>query len=1010
MIIIETKAAVRNRQSSRPYSVWSVPSPETGLLGYEATSPGNGGARAFNGRLQLRITPKFRLPDGCTFFTAGSCFAREIELALHLAGQAVRSWHPGLDLPGELFHRYNTFSIINDFEFAAGRAYDEANVVAAGDKGYTDFTGYGTWPTAEETIRNRRRVIDIHRNAQTADAVIITLGLVEAWFDRTTGTYLNTSPYNLFHRQADRFELRITDYAENRAAALRLLDYLRSVNPAVKVVLTVSPVPFSDTFSGQDVVVANTYSKAVLRSVAQDLAHELDFVDYFPSYEIVMLSDPSLAWLPDRRHVQREHVGHIVSEFMAAYLDVAGAVDVPASAVPAIPDHPEPAASVDGSALAVPLDPPQAAPLATVDRAANAPGNPADDIEAILASRLFDPHFYKQQLQGRGLEAGGDLIRHYVLEGEAGGLLPLRLFDPAYYRTDAGALCPAGSAMAHYVRDGWRLGLRTHPLFDSAYYNLQNPDVPEAGVNPLFHYLHYGGLEGRRPNPLFHSWLYVTAVPALRDTKEDPLSHYLRVGWTEGLNPHPLFDTGHYLSRYPDVAAAGVNPLLHFVVTGLAEGRNPNALFAPAAFRLSGADPYRLTEADMPAMEAACRGPRPPEEDHAALQAEIARRRGRTLAAGSAPGGPQDHAPAPRVIAFYLPQFHPIPENDRNWGEGFTEWRNVRQARPNFPGHDQPRRPGEFGYYDLRTPGVMERQAALAQQYGIHGFCFYWYWFNGKKPLAMPLERLRDTRSPDMPFCLCWANEPWTRKWAGGDEVIHDHAYSDDDDARHAAELARYLTDPRYIQVAGAPLLLIYRADVLPGLPGYLDRLRALLRGAGVERVHLAMVESGEFAWAGRDARPLGFDSSVEFPPHGGSGILPPLPDMLNPAFAGAIFDYRETVLRYATAPLPPYPRWRTVMAAWDNTARYQDTPAIFMNATPGGYRAWLESAVRDVQEGWPADERLVFVNAWNEWGEGTVLEPDARWGRAYLEATRDALADAGTALPGNARSIAGAA
>jgi SAM-dependent methyltransferase len=629
------------------------------------------------------------------------------------------------------------------------------------------------------------------------------------------------------------------------------------------------------------------------------------------------------------------------------------------------------------------------------------------DAEAIRMAGLFDPAFYQQQLDERSLQAGPDPILHYVETGEALGLLPHRLFDPAYYRAASGGVCLVGPALAHFIREGSRLGLRTHPLFDAGYYNTHNPDIPQAGMNALFHYLNFGGLEGRRPHPLFHSWLYIQGAPRLRDTKEDPLSHYLRGGWREGRNPHPLFDTAYYLARYPDVAAAGVNPLVHFVIAGLAEGRRPNPLFSPEAFRLSGADQPRLTEAGVAAMDAACRTQRMPAEDHAVLQAEVARRRGRTAVAGSLPGNigivseeaGKEGGSGTRVIAFYLPQFHPIPENDQNWGEGFTEWTNVRRAKPNFPGHDQPRQPGELGYYDLRDANVMEQQAALAREHGVHGFCYYWYWFNGRKPLAMPLERMRDTGSPDLPFCLCWANEGWTRKWAGGDQVIFDHAYSDGDDELHAAELARYMMDPRYIKVAGAPLFLIYRADAMPDLPGYPSRLRAALRRAGVDSVHLALVESGVFAWAGRDPRPLGFDSAVEFPPHGGNGMLPPLPDMLNPSFSGAIFDYRQTVLRYAGAPLPPYPRWRTVMAAWDNTPRYQDNPAIFMNATPGGYRAWLEGAVRDVQASWPPGERLVFVNAWNEWGEGTVLEPDVRWGRAYLEATRDALADAGEAV-----------
>jgi hypothetical protein len=623
-------------------------------------------------------------------------------------------------------------------------------------------------------------------------------------------------------------------------------------------------------------------------------------------------------------------------------------------------------------------------------------------MKLLRSSDLFDENYYRSASGIKNETNAFDLILHYFAQGEALGLQPNPLFVPAYYATQLDRQLGTANLLAHYIEEGWRLGLRTHPLFDTAYYVTHNPDVLAAGVNPLRHFLASGGKEGRRPHPLFHSWNYMHAVPGLLEAAENPLVHYLRQGWREGRNPHPLFDNDYYLSANSDLARADVNPLLHFVTRGLAEGRRPNPLFCADAFKRGGSDPARLS--DEAPIRAACLAERPSAEDHRILRAEIARRRKLTAARQGPASGPvagpiAGKVPGPaddvRIIAFYLPQFHPIAENDQNWGAGFTEWTNVRRAVPNFTNHDQPRRPSELGYYDLRNPDVMVRQAELAQAYGVHGFCYYWYWFNGKKPLVLPLEQMLASGRPVMPFCLCWANEGWTRKWAGGNAPIFSHHYSDQDDREHAAELARYMRDPRYIRVSGAPLLLIYRAGVLPNAPEYLRRWRAAFHAAGIGEVHFALVESAEFAWAGKDPTESGFDSAVEFPPHGGSGALPTLSNMLNPAFKGAIFDYRETVLRYTSAALPSYPRWRTVMAAWDNTARYQDTPAIFMNATPGGYRAWLESAIIDARATRRPGERLVFVNAWNEWGEGTYLEPDARWGRAYLEATRDALADA---------------
>jgi Glycosyltransferase WbsX len=596
--------------------------------------------------------------------------------------------------------------------------------------------------------------------------------------------------------------------------------------------------------------------------------------------------------------------------------------------------------------------------------------------ELIQSSRIFDEEFYRSQAQIGSPTS--DAIAHYLTTGEALGLWPNPLFDPAYYALQIDGLGEETNLLTHYLRLGWRVGLRTHALFDTEFYVTHNPGVLAAGVNPLAHFLASGGLEGRRPHPMFDSHLYMQKFPALQETRENPLVHYLRYGWRIGADPHLLFSTAFYLADNKDVSNSGVNPLLHFVTTGLQEGRRPNYRFSRDAFKKIGADAARLLTEQV--ILDACLDLPDPEQEYHALKREIGLHR------GPVPQAVLEGRTLP--IAFYLPQFHPIPANDLNWGEGFTEWVNVRQAKPNFMGHDQPRIPGELGYYDLRDPDIMEKQAQLAQAYGVHGFCFYWYWFNGQKPLALPLEKMLETSHPNMPFCLCWANEGWTRKWAGGVELIFGHKYSDEDDRVHARELVRYMNDPRYIRLNGAPLLLIYRAGALPASAEYLKRWRAMFQALGIPTIHFSLVESAEFAWALTDPRPLGFDSSVEFPPHGAKGALPPLQTMTNPAFNGAIFDYRQTVLRYATAPQPNYPRFRTVMGAWDNTARYQDKSSLFMCATPGAYRAWLEAAIADVEATHSPGERLVFINAWNEWGEGTYLEPDDKWGRQYLEAT----------------------
>jgi hypothetical protein len=348
-----------------------------------------------------------------------------------------------------------------------------------------------------------------------------------------------------------------------------------------------------------------------------------------------------------------------------------------------------------------------------------------------------------------------------------------------------------------------------------------------------------------------------------------------------------------------------------------------------------------------------------------------------------------------RAIAMYLPQFHRIPENDRWWGEGFTEWTNVRRGRPFYEGHRQPHVPHpDIGWYDLDDPAVLERQAALARRYGIHGFCFYVYWFNGRRLLEKPLERFLASGRPDVPFCVCWANENWTRTWDGLDaEVLLANRPDPDDDLRFIHDMMPLLRDRRAIRVADRPLLLVYDAAALPDPARTTAVWREACRAAGVGELHLASVWSRNQA----DPRMLGFDAAVQFPP-----LLVPCENLTaaggpptQPGFRGAILDYRAAV-RAGLADLPAeYPVYRGVMPEWDNTARRMERGTSWINASPEAYGRWLQAAVARTCREQPAPQRLVFLNAWNEWGEGCHLEPDEHFGYRYLEATRTALAGA---------------
>jgi len=358
-----------------------------------------------------------------------------------------------------------------------------------------------------------------------------------------------------------------------------------------------------------------------------------------------------------------------------------------------------------------------------------------------------------------------------------------------------------------------------------------------------------------------------------------------------------------------------------------------------------------------------------------------------------------------RAIAFVLPQFHPIPENNEWWGKGFTEWSNVTKAKPLFEGHYQPHLPADLGFYDLRLPEAREAQAALAREYGIHGFCYYHYWFNGRRILERPVDEIVASGRPDFPFCLCWANENWTRRWDGEDqEILLKQNYSPEDDVQHIRALAKYFQDPRYIRIDKKPLMLIYRVANLPDPAGTVSRWRAEMEKLGFPGIFLCNVENipGD-----RVPRSVGFDAAIEFAPD--STVIPKakrrsLPwrvarklRLVDRTFKNHyISSYSELMQRMLSKPPVDYPRFSGITPSWDNSARRKMGALIFEGATPQLYGQWLSEIVKRTRQRPPA-EQVIFINAWNEWAEGNHLEPCTRWGRAYLEETLRGLNHAGS-------------
>lgn len=378
-----------------------------------------------------------------------------------------------------------------------------------------------------------------------------------------------------------------------------------------------------------------------------------------------------------------------------------------------------------------------------------------------------------------------------------------------------------------------------------------------------------------------------------------------------------------------------------------------------------------------------------------------------------------------RLIAFYLPQFHPIPENDAWWGKGFTEWSNVGGAQPLYPEHYQPHIPGDLGFYDLRVPETRIAQAALARAYGIEAFCYWHYWFEGKRLLERPFHEVLTSGAPNFPICLAWANESWSRRWLGEEkEILQAQTYSAQDDVAHARWLAQAFSDARYVRVNERPLFLIYRPKALPEPQRTLDTMRDEIVRLGIANPYFVGIDAHCY---GTDLRTLGFDDTLAFEPQLGAlkGFMQEgwdwrrarhnarlaqngagkiswrehprqwLNSRVQQAYRvrtmGDLKLYDDAQARERMAKISrPFPHIPSVYVSWDNTPRRGRNGVIITPISPKNFQTALTSKIASVQ-GRPADERLVFINAWNEWAEGNHLEPDLKFAHQFLHAVRDA-------------------
>ena len=371
-----------------------------------------------------------------------------------------------------------------------------------------------------------------------------------------------------------------------------------------------------------------------------------------------------------------------------------------------------------------------------------------------------------------------------------------------------------------------------------------------------------------------------------------------------------------------------------------------------------------------------------------------------------------------KIIAFYLPQFHEIPENSEWWGEGFTEWVNVKKARPLFEGHDQPKVPLNRNYYNLLEPETQEWQAMLARKYGVYGFCYYHYWFNGKLLLEKPMEAMLKNPNIKLPFCICWANEPWTKAWVGEKKVLIPQVYGTKKNWKeHFDYLLPFLKDSRYIYENGKPLLVIYRPEVIPELNAMLDFWNKMALENGLPGITFAY-QNIDFDLM-NDKDDSRFTYNIEFQPLYGEHQLKknthPHLKAMRRKLAGIVERrFGIDLMRYGQSFFDKSIQkdydevWKAILAMkpnssknvpgafvnWDNTPRKGEKGTAFCGADPKKFELYLKEQI--VRAKTVYQKNTIFMYAWNEWAEGGYLEPDESTGYGNLQAIRNALTETG--------------
>lgn len=570
-----------------------------------------------------------------------------------------------------------------------------------------------------------------------------------------------------------------------------------------------------------------------------------------------------------------------------------------------------------------------------------------------MAAGLFDINFYRDTYNLSGTDY--EIAQNFASQRHAFRFNPNFAFHSDSYAERNNLELTYEAPIHHYVRIGESMGCSPSDWFDLHWYRKEHLD--DMSSNALAHYLKHRGTLSVSPLPEFDPVYYLQIYPDIQEAGRDPAEHFFINGSRENRQPVAWFQTDWYRKTYLN-EAENVNPLIHYKHIGKKQGNLPSASSRNSAV-------------------------------HNAIYSNINKS---TNFEEIAYHGNIQNPDNIELLAFYLPQFYAFSENNSWWGEGFTEWTNVARGAPRYVGHYQPRIPRDLGFYDLSDVRNTLKQENLARLYGISGFIYYYYWFDGQRLLDVPLNNKLASAEAKLPFALMWANENWTRTWDGGqNEVLINQTYRQENDQELVSDIARYMKDSRYITIDGRPVFFIYRPGIIPNAANTFSRWRNLFRTEHNLDPLIIMVQFG----SDFDPRPYGLDGALEFPPHKvarGATDYRSQVDVIDPDFIGAVHKYEEIIEASLKEEMPDYPLIKSVFPSWDNDARRQRRSTSYAGSTPALYERWLRGAIQHAKQKPFFGRTIVGINAWNEWAEGAYLEPDIHYGAAYLNATARAL------------------